>query len=309
MTGDTAAEVSRLYQEFPYPAHGVVSQVVATMLHDTVRRRRAARPGRPLRLLDAGCGTGEQTLGVARAFPDVEVVGVDLNRASLELARDLAAHSGLRASFQRHDLMQPLDHLGRFDVVVSVGVLHTLADSATGFRNLRRVVEPDGAFLGMVYGAYGKWRTFRIRDALGELCGALSRRERVDVLAEAGLATNTGPLHYVETFLTRRRFGPSIPLLEAARRVLAGRSKTYQADAFTHVKETAYTWRELATLLEDTGWSLQGWPTRSGMPDRPEQVLRGRALELIRGRSLLDQASIYERLVCPELLYFLAAPG
>lgn len=310
MTTDTTAAVSELYEEYPYPAHGVVSAVVATMLEAPVRRLQQKLGRQKLRVLDAGCGTGEQTLGVARAMPELEVTGIDLNRASLDLATKLSEKTGIRARFERRNLMQPLEDLGSFDVIVSVGVLHSIAEPRAGFAHIRQIAEPHAAFLGMVYGAHGKWDSIQIRDALRLLCGeGAPRREVLEVLATSRLASNTSPLHYLDTLTRRIKFGPRIPLMEAARRVLAGRNAAYQADTYTHVQEVVYTYAELADLLAGTGWRFEGWPLRSGMPDAPEQLFRGRAVELMRQRSLLDQAAIYERLVRPMNLFFLASAG
>ena len=309
MTRDVTTEVSGLYEEYPYPGHGVVSAVVANMLEGPLRGLQSALGIQTLRLLDAGCGTGEQALGVRRAFPELEVVGVDLNKVSLEIAKGLSARTALPARFERRNLMEPLDGLGQFDIIVSVGVLHSLATPAQGLRNLRRLASRHTIFLGMVYGAYGKWDSIQIRDALQMICPEGStRQEKLDVLVACRLAGNTGPIHYLNTLLRRRRFGPRIPMLEAARRVLAGRNAAYQADTFTHVQEEVYTWEQLSRLLDDTGWRFEGWPQKSGMPDDPRQVFTGQALEFVHGRSPLELAAIYERLMRPMNLYYLATP-
>jgi SAM-dependent methyltransferase len=280
------------------------------MLEEPVRRLQRELGRTRLRVLDAGCGTGEQVIGVARAYPELEVVGVDLNRASLDMAERLSAKSGYRVRFERRNLMQPLDDLGAFDVIVSIGVLHSLEDPRAGFRTLRGAAAPGGVFLGMVYGSYGKWEMFQIRDALKLLCGdEMPRREQLAVLKAARLANNTGPLHYLETLVNRAKFGPRIPVLEAARRVLAGRNEAYQADTFTHVQEVVYTYEDIARVLGETGWRFEGWPRKSGMPDSPEQLFRGKAQELVRTKPLIEQAAIYERLVRPMNLFFLASPG
>ena len=116
-------------------------------------------------------------------------------------------------------------------------------------------------------------------------------------------------LHLVDTLTRRFCFGPRIHPIEALRRAVAGRSAQYQADAYTHVKDTAYTWDELIDLLAATGWTFTGWPLKSGMPDSPEQLFRGRALELVKRLDQRKQAAIYERLVMPGNLYLLALPA
>lgn len=59
------------------------------------RRILATIPGRPERLLDQACGTGILTLAIARRFPACEVIGVELRREYLDIARAKARAAGL----------------------------------------------------------------------------------------------------------------------------------------------------------------------------------------------------------------------
>jgi len=45
-------------------------------------------PGQPLRLLDLGCGTGEQLFHLARIFPRSELVGVDISEENIGVAEE-----------------------------------------------------------------------------------------------------------------------------------------------------------------------------------------------------------------------------
>jgi SAM-dependent methyltransferase len=300
--------VETLYRDYPYPGHGVVSSVVARLLGPTLDRLRIQAGDRRLRVLDAGCGTGEQALGIARTFPDVEVHGIDFSAASLEMAERLSREKGIPVTFARKDLTASLADLGRFDVIVSIGVLHHLPEPKVGFSRLREIVAPGGVFLGMVYGKFGKWQTFQLRDALKLLQKDAGRDELLKFLGDSGFAGNTGPLHYLETLVRRVKFGPSIPFGEAVRRTLSGRSNAYQADTFTHVQEAVYTWSEVIDLLAATGWNFEGWPRNSGMPDEPSQLFKGQALVAAERLSPLERANIYERILRPLCLYFLATP-
>jgi SAM-dependent methyltransferase len=310
MTDRVTAEVSALYDEYPYPGHGVVSSVVASLLERPLRDLQLRRGRIDVRVLDAGCGTGEQALGIKRAFPQAEVVGIDLNGTSLELARRLAERKNLPVRFEQRDVTQPIEDLGRFDAVVSVGVLHHLPEPGAGLETLRQLVAPGGFLLGMVYGRHGKRDSMLVRDVLEQICGdGASRQDRLEILSSSKLAGNAGPVHYLETLLRRLRFGPAIGPLEAARRVVASRGDAYQADTFTHAHEVVYTYAELAQLLSTAGWRFEGWPRRSGLPDTPSQLLKGRAAELVAAMSPLDQAKVYEGLIRPMNLFFLASPG
>jgi SAM-dependent methyltransferase len=56
----------------------------------------AARLDRGGVVLDAGCGEGWSTIGLARAFPAATVVGVDLDEESVTVARHHVAQAGLQ---------------------------------------------------------------------------------------------------------------------------------------------------------------------------------------------------------------------
>jgi SAM-dependent methyltransferase len=74
-------------------------------------------------VLDAGCGTGENTLYVASLGRPV--LGVDVAQTALARARELAAERGIEAEFAAADAFH-LDRLRRrFDTVLDCGLFHT----------------------------------------------------------------------------------------------------------------------------------------------------------------------------------------
>jgi SAM-dependent methyltransferase len=301
---DTAGEVARLYADHPYPDHGIVSSSLARMATGLVA------PGRATRILDAGCGTGEQTLGIARAYPSAEVIGVDVSAASIARAREHGDRHGIRATFAVRDLLEPLDDLGTFDLIVSVGVLHHLDDPVPALRNLANLAAPDAVLLGMVYGSFGRTELFAARDGLRLLAEHEGTRDDVlEALGSLRWSPNHGVMHYADVLRRRLRFGPDIDWWEAVRRVARGRSRSYQADAFTNPQELSFTWAELGATIARAGWELTGWPARSGMPDDPKSLLREPAASALARRSLLDRAAVYERIVQPSNLYFTAKPA
>ena len=78
------------------------------------------------RLLDSGCGTGEQTLLAASRGADA--IGVDVSVHAIELAQGKAAERGLTARFEVADALR-LGDLGlTFDGVIDSGVFHVFDD-------------------------------------------------------------------------------------------------------------------------------------------------------------------------------------
>lgn len=97
------------------------------------------------RLLDAGCGTGENSLLAASRGADV--TGIDVAPTALARARAKASERGLTARFEVADVLD----LGRLDLtvdtVIDSGVFHVFGDDdrAKYVGSLRAVLRPGGA--------------------------------------------------------------------------------------------------------------------------------------------------------------------
>ncbi len=92
------------------------------------------RPGwQPKRILDLGCGIGANTAAIARAFPDAEVVGVEAGAAMVRYGAARAASLGIdNLRFVQGDVEQPPLGDEKFDLVVSLMVLHETSRAALG---------------------------------------------------------------------------------------------------------------------------------------------------------------------------------
>jgi ubiquinone/menaquinone biosynthesis C-methylase UbiE len=95
-------------------------------------------------VLDAGCGTGENTLHIASH--GLPVLGVDVAETALAIAREKAAGRGVEAEFAMADALH-LERLGRlFQTVLDCGLFHSF-DSEERTRyvaSLASVTEPGG---------------------------------------------------------------------------------------------------------------------------------------------------------------------
>ena len=97
-----------------------------------------------LRILDAGCGTGECTSRLAEMFPNAEVLGVDIIDRNLDLARERYAGFGPRLRFEHQSIFELPAADGTYDFTVCRHVLHSIprADKVTA--ELARVTKPGG---------------------------------------------------------------------------------------------------------------------------------------------------------------------
>jgi len=79
------------------------------------------------RVLDVGCGTGEQVL-LAAAYGASEAVGIDISPRAIGKARAKAAERGISARFEVGDALN-LSTQGRgFSTIIDSGVFHVFSD-------------------------------------------------------------------------------------------------------------------------------------------------------------------------------------
>src|SRR5262245_53717832 len=106
---ENVAPTAPLYTELPYPADGVVRTPVSQMLYRAVREHAPELLAKSdLRIVDVGCGTGESTAGLAKYFPQAKITAIDINPASLDMARKLADENHLPISFVQANITDDL---------------------------------------------------------------------------------------------------------------------------------------------------------------------------------------------------------
>ena len=99
-----------------------------------------------VRVADVGCGAGWSTIAMAQTFPQAEVVGFDVDEASVADARALAAANGVTIRFERRDAIS-LGDQGPFDVVLVLEALHDMSRPREVLAVLRETLAPGGSVL------------------------------------------------------------------------------------------------------------------------------------------------------------------
>jgi len=117
------------------------------------------------RLLDAGCGTGENALLAAGRGADV--TGVDVAPTAIARARAKASERGLTARFEVADALD-LGRLGlTVDTVIDSGVFHVFsdADRTRYVASLAAALRPAGTYYLMCFSDRqpGTWGPRRVR--------------------------------------------------------------------------------------------------------------------------------------------------
>ena len=109
-----------------------------------------------LDILVAGCGTNQAAI-IAYTNPEARVVGIDVSSTSLAHHQHLAEKYAL-TNLELHRLpIEEVGALGRdFDLIMSTGVLHHLADPTKGLAALAGCLRPDGVMALMLYATHGR---------------------------------------------------------------------------------------------------------------------------------------------------------
>jgi SAM-dependent methyltransferase len=111
-----------------------------------VHERLLADP--PARVADVACGCGWSSLSIARAYPKVQVDGIDLDRASIDKALELLAGSGVedRVVFSRRDAADP-ELAGRYDLVTIFEALHDMSYPVQVLAAMRGLLADSGSVI------------------------------------------------------------------------------------------------------------------------------------------------------------------
>ncbi|MFT8590847.1 MAG: class I SAM-dependent methyltransferase [Acetobacter orientalis] len=171
------------YEAYPYPERDPRDEQKRLFIGSPSHLREidywvfgAQRPrSTPLRVLIAGCGTGDGAIMLATQMTRAERAGevVCLDRSSKALAtvqarakaRGLENMRFIQASLTN---LAPLE-LGVFDYIDCCGVLHHLPDPVATLKDLTAHLAEGGGMGLMVYAPYGRTGVYMVQEALEKL--------------------------------------------------------------------------------------------------------------------------------------------
>ena len=102
--------------------------------------------GNPKKILDLGCGTGSTTIMLAQAFPDAEVIGLDLSPQMLVMSEYKAQQLGLKIEWVHGRAETTKFADDEFDVVTASLLFHETPNniSQAVLKEAYRLLKPGG---------------------------------------------------------------------------------------------------------------------------------------------------------------------
>lgn len=252
--------VSRQYDRWRYPPPIQDLEVYSKTnweWFDPFRSHRILWPDRGYRpdldILIAGCGANQAAV-FAFTNRDAKIVAVDVSQAALDHQQYLKDKHGLR-NLELHLLpIEELSALQRdFDLIVSTGVLHHMADPLTGMKALAGCLRRDGTIGVMLYAKYGRIGVELLESVFRDL--GLSQDDASVQLAKEAISMLPAE-HPVRNYFKVARD------LQTDGAVV---------DTFLHGRQRSYTVEECMDLVASAGLAFQGWFHKT--PYYPHDIL------------------------------------
>lgn len=244
-------------------------------------------PRQDLDILIAGCGTNQAAV-FAFNNPASCVLAVDVSEPSLE------HHRYLRDRYELQNLellpipIEDLPSLDRsFDLIVSTGVLHHVADPVAGATALASCLKPHGVLALMLYARFGRIGVEMMQAVFRDL-GLRQNEPSLLMVKEAlaGLAAD----HPLQSYLS---LAPDLNFDAGL------------VDSFLHGRDRSYTVDDCLDLLDSAGLCFQDWLFKSpyhALPDSGQAFLGA-----VAALPLRQQWSVMERLNARNACHFFMA--
>lgn len=148
------------------------AQVLSRLLHDDVRFPGGAK------VLEAGCGTGAQTVILAQNNPAAHFTSVDISEKSLkEATAAITANKLTNVTFFQRDIYNLEFAEDSFDHLFCCFVLEHLADAELALARLKWVLKPGGT-ITVIEGDHGSFFCYPYSDHIAAAVDCLVRLQR-----------------------------------------------------------------------------------------------------------------------------------
>lgn len=242
-------KTKKFYEQFRFPGDRPIDQDGLIFLRKFGKAvERISGIKKNVRVLDAGCGTGNTSISLASQFKDIEFFGLDNSSPSLEKAKFAAKEKGLKnLKFRRWNLLKPISSPYKYDIILCLGVLHHTGNMEKVLINLNNMLDDSGDLFLWIYGRHGRYRhslNMRLLKMLIEI--KPEPEDKVELAMEFVMNTDQGK--------------PLIDLIGNTKtdkmQMNAFKSPVWIADQFLNPHETLIDMEELLLLTQKAGFKI-----------------------------------------------------
>ena len=243
----TSQKVREQYEENPYPRWitlrlepkpytigKLVDQLKLRLVDTTILEVKSPK------ILIAGCGTGQQSIGESQRFKSSQVTAIDLSLASLAYAKRKTEELGIRnIRYVQADILDSNRLNSNFDIIESSGVLHHMHDPMAGWTELASCLTSGGLMKIALYSERARAHVVEIRK---------------EIFAKQIEATKEGMLNYREAIISSDQ--------KHHKKIIGSRdffSTSQLRDLLFHVQEHRFTLCQIKECLETLGLKFCGF--------------------------------------------------
>lgn len=242
---EITTNVANMYKEYPYPSPSTQTNQTNELLNLLrIFELENKREFKNQTFLDAGSGSGHRITNVAQFYKNCNFVGIDISDTSLKIAKSLKAKNKIKnIQFKKFNLMKSTASLGKFDLILCMGVLHHLSNPKKGLQNILHSIKKDGMLFLYLYGKLGGHK----RMLNKKLISILLRKEKNNYESGIKLVRDLG--------LNKFEYGWNLNFKNKQE------EDSLIVDSLLHANETLYEFDDIVRLLKKSelyGFSIFG---------------------------------------------------
>ena len=276
--------IGSFYGDFPYPSAPLVKEAPtpfemkwcykSALLFTGIIKLEKDIP-KPLKILDAGCGTGVSTNYLAYQNLNSQILAIDISSNSLKIAMDrvsLSSANKLSTIKFRNQSIFDLKVNKYFHFINSVGMLQHLKNPESGLLALDSFLRPGGIMCISVYAEKGRVHINSLKSIFRKL----------------GLSANTKDIKLAKNMILNLPIN-NILRNDHERRLFNGyMSDDYFADLYLNPREINFSLEMLFKMIESTSLVFGGFTNDSLWELKPflQGELLRRAMKLSRREQL-----------------------
>ncbi|MGY5148944.1 MAG: class I SAM-dependent methyltransferase [Candidatus Nitrosopumilus sp. bin_68KS] len=185
-------KVKEMYLKYPYPSPSrEISQTNELLNLLKIFEIENKKKIENMKILDAGSGSGHRIINVAKYFKKCEFIGADISNYSLEIANELRERNKIEnIHFVQKNILTNISKLGKFDLILCMGVLHHLSNPKKGLQILSKMINSNGIIFLYVYGKLGGHKRMLNKELISSLLGEQKTDYELGIKLVRGIGFN-----------------------------------------------------------------------------------------------------------------------